>query len=45
MDRGVGVSEAARVLGITVKALEKWADRNGRRGDYNRLTMRERGAA
>lgn len=45
MDRGVGVSEAARVLGITVKALEKWADRNGRRADYNRLTMRERGAA
>jgi hypothetical protein len=45
LDRGVGVSEAARVLGCTVKALEKWMDRHGRRGDYNRLTMRERGAA
>lgn len=45
LDRGVGVSEAARVLGITVKALEKWMDRHGRRADYNRLTMRERGAA
>lgn len=45
LDRGVGVSEAARVLGCTVKALEKWMDRHGRRADYNRLTMRERGAA
>jgi hypothetical protein len=45
LDRGVGVSEAARVLGCTVRALERWTERHGRRADYNRLTMRERGAA
>lgn len=41
IERGVGVHEAARVLGISVKALEKWMDRHSRRADFNRLTARE----
>lgn len=42
---GAWLSEACRVLGITAETLEKWADRHGRREDYNRLVRRERGAA
>lgn len=45
LDRRVGVSEAARVLGVSVKALEKWTQRHGRAGDFRQLVARERGVA
>lgn len=45
LEAGAWLSEVCRVLGLSVDALEKWADRNGRRADFNRLVARERGAA
>lgn len=41
VDRGAQLSEALRVIGVSVEALEKWADRHGMRAEFNVLKGRE----
>lgn len=45
LDQGADLTTACRVLVVSAEALEKWAGRHGRLGDYRRLVARMRGAA